>query len=272
MYILNGEVYQDKDKTISPTSQGFMFGYGLFETLKVLNGKILFFDEHFTRLESGCQTLKLTLHTERSKVEDDCYKLLKLKSMENGVLKILYAKDADENYLLLTTRANSYTEEDYLKGFSLMFSKYKRNQHSLLTFIKSNNYMENLLAKQEASELGFDEVIFLNVENHLSEGSISNIFWIKDGVVHTPSVDCGLLPGIVRDKVLISLKRLGLQIKVGKFNKADIVNADETFITNSVMDIMPVFRIEDKRFKIQKKSLTKQIICEYNKLIGEEYE
>lgn len=272
MYILNGKVYEDDEQTISPTSQAVMFGYGLFETLKVLNGKILFFDEHFDRLRSGCKALKMILHTEKSGIESDCYRLLKLKNIKNGVLKVLYAKNTDGNYLLLTTRENSYTEEYYSKGFKLIFSDQKRNQHSILTFIKSNNYMENILAKELVSEIGFDEVIFTNTDNHLAEGSVSNIFWIKNEIIYTPCIECGLLPGIVREKVLICVKRLGLEVKVGKFNREDIMDSDEVFITNSLMDIMPVCIIEDKYFEIDQYSITAEIICEYNKLIGEEYE
>lgn len=272
MYILNGRVYENQEETISPTSQAMMFGYGLFETLKVLNGKILFFDEHFERLKSGCKTLKLSLHTEKLEIKRDCYKLLKLKNVENGVLKVLYAKNNNRNYLLLTTRENPYTEQDYLKGFKLTFSEQKRNQHSILTFIKSNNYMENILVKEDALELGFDEVIFTNTDNHLAEGAASNIFWIKNQVIHTPSIECGLLPGIVREKVLISLERLGLEVKVGKFNRENIMDSEEVFITNSLMDIMPVCKIEKVQFKIGQNTITEKIICEYNRLIGEEDE
>ena len=272
MYILNSIVYENDEKTISPLSQAMMFGYGLFETLKVSNGKILFFDEHFDRFQSGCKILKLNFHKNKSEVKDDCYRLLKLNSIQNGVLKVLYAKNDDEDYLLLTTRINSYKEEDYLRGFKIMISEVKRNQYSVLTFIKSNNYMENILSKQEASESGFDEVIFLNLDDYLAEGSVSNIFWIKGDIVYTPSIECGLLPGIVREKVIRSLDKLDLTVKFGMFTIDDITNADEVFVTNSVMDIMPVCQIEKKLFNIEEASITQRITKEYEKLIREKNE
>lgn len=272
MYILNGEVYENNDKTVSPTSQAFMFGYGLFETSKVLNGKILFLDEHIKRLEEGCKTIGLSLNTEKNKIVDEAYRLLELKGVKDGVLKILYAKDNNENYLLLTTRENSYSEEHYSNGFKLMFSELKRNQNSILTYVKSNNYMENILAKEIATDNGFDEVIFLNTDGFISEGAVSNIFWIKDNAVYTPSVECGLLQGIVREKILVSLNRLGLKTNIGKFTKSDLIDADEVFITNSIMDIMPVSKIEDISFNLEKNIITRDILDEYNDLIGEEYE
>lgn len=272
MYILNGEVYRNDVNTISPTSQAFMFGYGLFETLKVSKGQILFFDEHLKRLEEGCKILNLDLNTQTSRIIEDSYRLLEFKNIKDGVLKVLYAKNGCENYLLLTTRENPYTESDYEKGFKIMFSDLKRNQDSILTFIKSNNYMENLLAKEKSAKLGFDEVIFLNTDDFVCEGAVSNIFWIKEDIIYTPSVECGLLPGIVREKVLIVLERLGFKVEIGKFNKEDIINCDEAFITNSVMDIMPVSQIEASTFIIDENSLVSKIINEYNDLIGEDYE
>ncbi len=272
LYILNGEVYKNDTNTISPTSQAFMFGYGLFETLKISKGQILFLDEHLKRLEDGCKILDLALNTERSKIIEDSYRLLEFNNISDGVLKVLYAKNGCENYLVLTTRENSYTRDDYEKGFKIMFSDLKRNQDSILTFIKSNNYIENLIAKEKSKKLGFDEVLFLNTDDFVCEGAVSNVFWIKRNIVYTPSVECGLLPGIVREKVLVVLKRLGLEVKTGEFTRDDIMNCNQAFITNSVMDIMPVSQIEDNTFRIDENSLVSKIIKEYNDLVGEEYE
>ena len=272
MYILNGKTYEDKEKTITPTSQAFMFGYGLFETIKVLDGNILFLDEHLNRLKNGCKTLNLELNTKESKIKEDSYRLLKLKNIKNGVLKISYAKGKDEFYLVLTTRENSYTRDDYKNGFKLMISDYRRNQNSLLVSVKSNNYMENLILKEQAKDLGFDEVLFLNTDEHISEGASSNIFWIKGKKVYTPSKECGLLPGIVREKVIEACKNLNLKIKIGKFKERDLIDAEEVFITNSVMDLMPVCQIKDKIFDIEKNITTKDILKEYRKLIGDGYE
>lgn len=272
MYILNGEIYKNKDKTIEPTSQAFMFGYGLFETMKILNGKILFFDEHLKRLKSACKTLKLELNQREEKIKKDSYKLLQEQGIENGVLKILYAKGNDENYLFLTTRENSYSKDDYKNGFNLMISQYKRNQDSILTFVKSNNYMENILIKQESKEFGFDEVLFLNTDDYVAEGATSNVFWIKGKIVYTPSIECGLLPGIVREKVIESCTNLGIKMIIGKFKQEELINAEEVFITNSVMDIMPVSKINKKIFNIDENIITHNIVKEYRKLIGEECE
>lgn len=272
MYILNGKIYDNNEKTINPLSQGFMFGYGLFETLKILEGKILFLDEHIKRLEESVKKLSLNLDMDNIALVKDAYRLMELNKVENGVLKISYVKNDDENYLLLSTRENSYSDNDYIKGFKLMFSGTKRNENSILCFLKTNNYLENLLAKDIANKRGFDECLFLNSKDFIAEGAVSNIFWVKDNVIYTPSIECGILPGVVREKVLECIKRLNICVKIGEFTKSELLDSREVFITNSVMDIMPVSLIEETRFNVDKTSVTTKIINEYNTLIGEYYE
>lgn len=268
MYILNGKMLKDEE-SISPLSEGFMFGYGVFETLKIIEGKIIFFDDHLERLIKGCETLGIKVEVSHQQIKKDSYRLLKANDMKNDVLKILYSKNKDDVYLLLTTRQNPYTEEDYKKGFKLTISDIRRNQHSILPYIKSNNYIENLIENKKAKEKGFNEVIFLNTDNFMAEGSVSNIFWIKDGEVFTPSVDCGLLPGIVREKVILCSNNIGLKVNEGKFSEEELIKSDEVFITNSIMDIMPVSSILNNEYSINENNITKSIIESYNRILGE---
>lgn len=272
MYILNGKIQKTSDKTVSPLSQAFMFGYGLFETLKVVDGEILFFSEHINRLRRGTDILKLKLNWKCDDIFSDCKRLIELNKVVDGVLKLTFAKHDTEDYLFLTTRENSYKSEDYKRGFKMMFSEFRRNKHSLLVSVKSNNYLENIIEKKKASELGFDEILFLNTEGHIAEGAVSNVFWIKGNTVFTPSISCGLLPGIVREKILFCIDRLNMRVSVGEFEKSDMLNAEEVFITNSIMNIMPVSSIEDKEFSVVENSVTRQITDNYKKLIGEAHE
>ena len=130
-------------------------------------------------------------------------------------------------------------------------------------------YIENLIENKKAKEKGFNEVIFLNTDNFMAEGSVSNIFWIKDGEVFTPSVDCGLLPGIVREKVILCSNNIGLKVNEGKFSEEELIKSDEVFITNSIMDIMPVSSILNNEYSINENNITKSIIESYNRMLGE---
>ncbi|QEK11030.1 4-amino-4-deoxychorismate lyase [Crassaminicella thermophila] len=253
----NGTLIKSKETCISPESEAFLYGYGIFETLKIHCGKIFFIDEHLERLKKGCKELNIKLDYDLKKIQKYCYNLINSNSMVFGALKILYAKNKDQYNLLLFTRENIYTEEKYKKGFHICFADTKKNPYSKLTYIKSNNYLENILEKQKAKENGYDEAIFLNVLNKISEGTYTNIFFIKNNILYTPATECGILPGIMRNKIIDLIYKLNLNLKIGTFNKADLFNADEIFLTNSLMDIMPVSQLENKVFDLSKNYVTK---------------
>ncbi|AZR74855.1 hypothetical protein BBF96_07210 [Anoxybacter fermentans] len=243
-----------------------MYGYGLFETIKVYNGKIYFFKEHMERLKRGCEILNLELKIPLNIIEEYCYKLIRKNNLNDGGIRVAYSKNKDKYCLLITTRGNIYKEEIYKKGFKLCFADIKRNPESPLVRIKSNNYIENILSLEKARKKGFDEAVFENVYGKICEGTISNIFFIKDNVVYTPSVSCGILPGIIRNKVMNIVKKLNLKLKTGQYHKDDLFNADEIFITNSLLDVMPVNQLEYKKFNLKRNFITRLLMEELKKL------
>ncbi|QXM07180.1 aminotransferase class IV [Crassaminicella indica] len=256
MYIsFNGKLLKAQEALL-PFDEGFQYGYGLFETLKVHNGKIYFIDEHINRLENGCKELNIKLHYDLKLIKAYTYQLIHFNNLLFGVVKIIYAKNKTGYDLLITTRENTYSKESYKKGFMVSFAAAKKNPYSKLTYIKSNNYLENILAKKEALKNGYDEAIFLNTDEFLSEGSCTNIFFVKDKIIYTPSIQCGILPGIMRKQIIKLIYALDLQLKIGTFTKEALYNADEIFLTNSLMDLMPVAQLEDKTFDLDKCTTT----------------
>ena len=265
--ILNG-LFIERDKAhIMADSEGYNFGYSVFETIKIYKGKALFFEEHLKRLKNACDQLELSFPYSTDEVKKYCCDLIAANEMETGIVKILYGKNKNTTDMVISTRQNTYRKEIYDKGFSLCFAETKRNPHARLTYIKSANYLENILEKQSASKLGFDEVVFLNIFDKVSEGSLSNIFFVKDNILHTPIVSCGLLPGILREKVLFLGGRLGLKVNQGEFSQAELITADEVFITNSILGIMPVSQICDYKMDLSNNTITRKLSDVYYQLI-----
>lgn len=267
MYIsVNGVLLNQNSPCILPESQGFVYGYGLFETLKIHGGKILFFHEHLERLKSGCETLNIFMKYDENMIKNYCYELIRTNKLSFGAIKILYSKNNKDYDLIISNRDIKYEDELYEKGFYLGFTEIKRNPYTRLTYVKSNNYLENILAREEGIEKGDDEVIFLNVEGKICEGAISNIFFVKNEIIHTPSISCGLLPGIMREKIIELAKKLKLEMKVGQYSKVDLLNADEIFVTNSLMDIMPVSKLGNKTLDLKKNMVTQVLQSEFKRL------
>ncbi len=200
---------------------GYFFARGVFETILVKD-KPIFLDEHINRLNNGINTLQIG---ELVEVED-INNIIKDFNIKNCVLKIVVT----EKNMVLETRELVYKSGDYLIGFSLKVAGTLKNSTSKLTYIKSMNYLENLLEREEALKEGYNEVIFLNEKGYVCEGSLSNIFIVKDSIILTPEVKSGLLPGVVRDYVIKNF-----QVVEKEINLDEVMNADEIFITNSII-------------------------------------
>ena len=260
MYVsINGTLISTDDAFVSAMGEGYNYGFGLFETLKIVNGNIIFLKEHVNRLEKGCIDLDLQFEYNEATLQGYAKDLLLSNHITNGSLKILYAKNKEQYSLLITTNENKYTEDLYKKGYQICFAAGKRNPHTKLTYIKSNNYLENLLEKTKANKMGYEEAIYSNTEGFLSEGTYTNIFFVKNNKVFTPSITCGLLPGIMRDKVIEIIQKHSIKLEVGQFQKENLLEADEIFLTNSLMEIMPVMKLVDRNLSLERNPITQRL-------------
>lgn len=230
-------------------SEGFLYGYGVFETMKVINKDILNCDCHYDRLKEACEALDI-------KFDIDAHEFHELLSIEASKIeepisgiRFTVIKNGDNSLKYINKRAYSYSPEIYEKGFKLKFSEYKRNPFSKLVYYKTLNYMENLSELRNAKSKGFDEVIFFNTSDMLCECSTSNIFYIKDHVIYTPAIENGLLKGVMREKVLKWCRHHHYKVVEKNIEKSELLEADEVFLTNSLMGIMPVASIENIYFQ-----------------------
>lgn len=206
--------------------EGFFFGRGVFETIHVTN-RALFLEEHLERMDNGACFLGIKRQITRETVE----KLITGNGIGNCALKITLTSANT----VMTTRPLPYEEALCETGISAMMGISRRNADSRLVSIKSTAYAENLLEREAAAAQGCREAILLNGDGFLAEGSASNLFFVREGVLFTPSADCGLLPGIVRAFVI-----RGFPVREGRFLLSDLLEADEVFLTNSLMGVMGV--------------------------------
>lgn len=211
---------------------GYFFGRGVFETILVKD-KPIFLKEHISRLNEGIKILNIGDKV----IEEDILNIINKHNIKYCGLKIVVT----EKNIVLEKRDIPYKSDDYLKGFSLKLSNINRNSKSKLSYIKSINYLENILEREEALNNGYNEVLFLNEKGYLSEGSMSNIFIVIDKEIYTPSIKCGLLPGIVRNFLIKEYKIIEKELTL-----EDIMMADEIFITNSLLGIMGISKFENR--------------------------
>ncbi len=237
------------------------FGKGLFETIKVIDGKGLLLEEHLNRLFKSIEELGLA--TQDSEDFGDSfweeYRALLQKDIE------IACKDRDEEALRLTVcdegynlsfRKINYNHEDFRRGFWLCLSPVCRGS-SPVYHHKTSNYLENILTLEKAKQRGFDEGLFLNTRGYVLEGAISNIFFIRGDKVHTPSVEQGILPGVMRDKVIEACNDLGIDVSCRRIEYEKAFEYGFAFITNSLLDMMKVRGIEENEYDVDLDDLSR---------------
>ena len=222
------------NEDVAIIDSGLFFGRGVFETI-LLKGKAQFLDEHISRLNNGIKEL----HLGEPIKSDIVLETISKNKLDNLALKLIVT----EKNIIFATRKIKYKDEDYQKGFKVRISKNIRNSKSRLTYIKSLNYLENLLEYEEANKEGYNESLFLNEDKVLAEGCTTNVFIVKDNKIYTPSQKCGLLNGVVRNYVIDNFSVVQKEI-----SKEELLNSDEVFLTNSLVGIIKVVDIEGNKF------------------------
>ena len=148
--------------------------------------------------------------------------------------------------LITAQPLTQYPETLYQQGLRAIVSQVRRNTTSQMTRVKSLNYLENLIARKQAKSQGADEAIFLDTEGYVAEGAATNLFWVKSGTIYTPSLDRPILPGITRGVALQLAHQLGWHTKEGLWRLNDLLTADEAFLTNALIEVMPLVQVDAK--------------------------
>lgn len=262
--------YNDRlieEAVLQPISQGFQFGYGVFETILLAKGVPCFADAHLQRLQKGCHRLGLELRLDAEAICNQAMQLVEVLNISEGRLKLICFRDADGDSTIMTLAPYHLEEAHRQKGFSLAVSSIKRNPYSPLCSLKSLNYAENILAKEEAKAQGYDEAFFLNIHDKLCEGAVSNIFWVRGNRIFTPEPDSGILEGITRSQIIEICRQLKIELEQGNYDLDELSRAEEVFVTNSLMGIMPVSKVDNIIYNIADYKITEKLYNEYKRYI-----
>jgi len=283
---LNGRLISRSKAKLSSFDHGFLYGYGLFETMRAYQGHIFRLARHLARLRRSAQSLGLThsiLHVVEVKqsLETACMATLEVNKLKDARLRLtVSAGEGDmtpdpgtcSNPTVLVTARNlvPLPPEKYESGFKAALSSLRRNSQSPLSRLKSTCYMENILARMAARVAGCDEAILLNEQGYLAEGSTTNIFLASNGELITPSLESGVLPGITREAVLEIARASNIKTMERQVELKELIEAEEAFVTNSILELMPLTWFDGKPIGTGKPGqLTQNLIAAYRKLVDE---
>lgn len=284
MYVyLNNKIIPASDAKVSVFDHGFLYGDGIYETMRVYDGVVFMLDEHIERLYRSASFIGLNIPKKISDIKISIYETLKANSLTNAYIRLTISRgygpiglDPDlckePTFVVMVNEFKNYPKSYYERGIKLIISSVKRNlKEAINPKIKSLNFLNNILAKIEAKQADAYEAIMLNAEDHLAEGTISNIFFVKDEILCTPSIECGILDGITRALVIDLALKNGIEVKEGRFTPEDLFNASDVFITNTTMEVMPVSSIYDYRLQDYGSKVKNYPVGEIPKLLLKKY-
>ena len=254
--MLNGKLRSDHAAAISPLHEGFLYGHGLFETIKIVEGRPVFLPAHHARLTASALALDLPYALPLAELRGRILAVVNANALREGSTKVVVFNQEDSAGELIVTRPIVYSAETYARGFRLQTRRTGQRINDLSGH-KTLNYLENIRARRAAIAAGCDEMLFIDSSGHVIEGAGTNIFIVRDGVALTPPLSAGPLPGIARAQVLALLGPD--RAREAPVDIALLHNATEVIVTNALMGVMPVSRIENHAYDLAKNPFTRAL-------------
>ena len=258
---VNGRISGDTEATVSVFDHGFLFGAGVYETLRTYHRRPFLFDRHVARLCRSAARLQLTVpFTQTALLErvDATVEASRLRDHQEAYIRILLTRGVgDLSYdpaacpeptvVIIVKPHAPPPPEAFEPGARIVLSSVIRNHpESVDPIIKSNNLLNNALAMQEAITQGAYEALMRNYRGELAECSQSNFFIVRGGVALTPPIEAGLLEGITRSFLFEIGAEVGVPVRDAVLFEHDLDTADEAFLTSSTREIVPVVRVDDR--------------------------
>ena len=257
---LNDRFVKEEEAVVSVFDHGFLYGDGVYETIRSYGNRIFMRDQHLARLQRSADAIGLTIPIPEHRWPSLLHEAMTRNDIghehADAYLRITISRGAGDigldpalcptpTVVIMTKPLHPPPPEQYRIGVNLIVARTRRNLPSALSpQIKATNFLNNILAKREAIAAGAYDSILLNWESHLTECTVSNLFFVRAGRLCTPALACGLLDGITRDIVLSLAQEAQIPVDEGHFGIEAIHKADECFLTNTSMEVMPVTMVD----------------------------
>jgi branched-subunit amino acid aminotransferase/4-amino-4-deoxychorismate lyase len=252
--LLAGRLVDEGEATVSAKSDGFQFGLGLFETIRILEGRAVFAADHLARLVRSAKLLGFPPPEPPDEFGGRCARLAAANALDDGNLKIIWFSGVGRPEEVMMARSGGYSQEVYRRGFAIRAARCAA-ERGWMAGLKTTAYAANLLERRAAQAAGFDEALFVGADGTVLEGAATNIFFVERGRLHTPALELRILPGVARARVL----GLAAGGEEGRFPLTRLLDADEVFATNAVLGVMPVSRVDSRVFDLAENRVTREL-------------
>lgn len=256
---LNGRILTRDEAMISPYDHGFLYGDGVFEGIRVYDGRIFKLEEHLDRLYASASHIMLEIPLDRAALRAAIIDTVRATQLRDAYIRPVISRGPGDlgidprkcpkpTVVIIVDAIQLYPQEAYERGLRMVTATVRRPAPDALNGrIKSLNYMNNILARMEANRAGVEEALMLNDEGYVCECSADNIFVVTKGELWTPAPHLGLLQGVTRDTVLALARQDGMPVGERVFTLYDVYAAEECFLTGTGAEIAPVVEVDGRR-------------------------
>lgn len=249
---LNDKLVDIDKASVSVTDAGLLYGAGLFETMRSSNGKVFALKDHLDRLFFSAGALSIGTDHDKKFITDAIHELLKANKLKDARLRLTLTagsmtqseKHRRPTLLITATKLQPYPQEYYQNGVMVIICPFKQNPAEPVYGHKTTSYFSRMLGLEFARENRATEALWFTVDNRLAEGCVSNVFLVKDSVLYTPPIDTPVLAGVARKTVCEIAMKNSIKLMEMDLYIQDLLEADEVFITNAIMQVMPVISVE----------------------------
>jgi branched-chain amino acid aminotransferase group I len=256
---LNGSMVPRSRALISVFDHAFLYGYGLYESMRTYDGKFFLLERHIKRLLAAAEAIKLGPKLAGTDLEKACRKTRAINDIKDARVRITVSNGASDaapwtsvtdikpNVVVTARPYMPFPAEKYSDGFHIgIAATVRRCRESFIATMKTVNHLDSVMARMEAAARGLDETLILNDDGYIAEGGGCNIFFVREGRLVTPALNSGILPGVTRELVIELAAGLGIETSQGPVGIGVLKKCDEAFVTNAVIEIMPVTEVRDE--------------------------
>jgi branched-chain amino acid aminotransferase len=273
---LNGKFVPEKKAVISVFDRGFLYGDGLFETIRVVHGRPFRWAEHMERLKAGAKFLKIKLPFSPRRLGGFASELIARNKMPDSLLRISVSrgvgtlgyspKDTGKPTLVMSLRTLARRDWETPPGWRLITSSIRVATNDPLARFKTSNKLAQVLARAQADEAGADEALLANTDGFVAEATSGNVFWMKRDTIYTPPLMAGILPGVTREVVFEIAAELNISIREKNIRLNDLRQADGVFLSLTSLGIVEAQALDDRALK--KSTITPRVQRAYSEILS----
>jgi branched-chain amino acid aminotransferase group I len=259
---LNGKLVPHSQARISVSDHAFLYGYGLYEAMRAYRGRIFLLERHIKRMLQAAGIIGLADKLAGTDLGQACRETLAANDLQEARIRVTVSNGESEtapwaggaggtpNVVITAKPYTPFSAGKYNEGFKVNIAMVRRCRQSVIESMKTVNHLASVMARKEAAAHGLDEAILLNDDGYIAEGGGCNVFFVKSGALVTPSLDSGILPGVTREVVMELAGSLGIEATEGTVGIGVIRKCDEAFMTNALIEVMPLTAVNDASGKV----------------------